>query len=308
MSEIYPSDTLINALSGTKDSQQEVQYPAIYESPYYTTFYKMLYRLLDVARRAGDLRVYKDGDLTFGVRAGKFSDGTTSIDYSGAAAVALTNNATNSIYIESDGTLKVVTTGFPSVAATPHLPLAQIVAADGSYDFDDITDMRGRGLYSLVTSLSSSQANELCDGSNADSLHTHGGNGIDADSIGFSHLDSTFSDRIPEVSMAAVDNADGTATITIQLVDAQSNNLLKNMLVRIWTTSTSDLLPGLEATLSIVDGCLLETVQSNVDIQIITNSNGVINITASSASTTIFTCACSFGGIIKTIPVSITVS
>ena len=77
MTEQYPSDADLNALSGTDDSGQEVTYPTIYESPYYTTFYKMLYRLLDVARRAGDLRVYKDGDLTFGVRAGKYFDGDT---------------------------------------------------------------------------------------------------------------------------------------------------------------------------------------------------------------------------------------
>jgi len=65
MSELYPSDADLNALSGTADAEQGVAYPTIFESPYYTTFYKMLYRLLDVARRAGDLRVCKDGDLTF---------------------------------------------------------------------------------------------------------------------------------------------------------------------------------------------------------------------------------------------------
>jgi hypothetical protein len=77
MNELYPSDSQLNALSGLCDAEQEVLYVATGESPYYTSFYKMLYRLLDVARRGGDFRVYKDGDLTFGVRAGRLADGPT---------------------------------------------------------------------------------------------------------------------------------------------------------------------------------------------------------------------------------------
>ena len=70
MAEQFPSDTTLNALSGTADGEQAVPYIPVGLSPYHTEFYKMLYRLLDVARRAGDLRVYKDdsGALKFGVR------------------------------------------------------------------------------------------------------------------------------------------------------------------------------------------------------------------------------------------------
>ena len=42
MTELYPTDADLNALSGTVDSEQEIIYPSIYEAPYYTTFYKML--------------------------------------------------------------------------------------------------------------------------------------------------------------------------------------------------------------------------------------------------------------------------
>ena len=58
MNELYPSDAQLNALSGLNDAEQEVLFIATGESPYYTSFYKMLYRMLDVSRRAGDLRVY----------------------------------------------------------------------------------------------------------------------------------------------------------------------------------------------------------------------------------------------------------
>ncbi len=152
MSELNPTDTELEAFSGTADTEQEVLYVPIGESPYYKSFYKMLFRLLNVARRAGDLRVYKDADLTFGVRAGKFANGTTAVDYAGASSQALTNNATNYIYLQTDGTLLVNTTGFPNPATTAHVPLATILTSAGLYDMSDITDYRGRAMFRAIGS------------------------------------------------------------------------------------------------------------------------------------------------------------
>ncbi|MCD4823585.1 MAG: hypothetical protein K8S55_03190 [Phycisphaerae bacterium] len=190
MTESYLTDSELNALSGTSDFEQEVAFPTIYESPYYTSFYKMLYRLLDVARRAGDLRVFKDGDLTFGVRAGRYLNGDTAVNYAGVSEQSLTNNATNYIYLTAAGVLTVNTTGFPTASATPHLPLATIVTAAGVYDHDDITDYRGRTMLTVcsgltaadmaeaaaffqATNITGTEAETLSDGSDADALHLH---------------------------------------------------------------------------------------------------------------------------------------
>jgi len=150
MSELYPSDSQLNALSGTIDTEQEVLYLTTGESPYYTSFYKMLYRLLAVARRAGDLRVYKDGDMTFGVRAGRFMDGPVARDFAGAASQALTNNETNYIYLTTSGQLTVSTQGFSDPLTAPHLPLATITTSAGSFSHTDLVDYRGRILYAPV--------------------------------------------------------------------------------------------------------------------------------------------------------------
>jgi len=150
MTEVFPPDADLNALSGTTDGEQEVPFIATGESPYYTSFYKMLYRLLDVARRAGDLRVFKDGDLTFGVRAGAFQDGDTIREFAGGEGQALTNNQTNYIYLTADATLTVNTSGFPDPSATPHIPLATIATSAGEYAHDDIADHRGRAIYSVL--------------------------------------------------------------------------------------------------------------------------------------------------------------
>ena len=165
MTEVFPPDADLNALSGTTDGEQEVPFIATGESPYYTSFYKMLYRLLDVARRAGDLRVFKDGDLTFGVRAGAFQDGDTIREFAGGEGQALTNNQTNYIYLTADGALATHTAGFPDPSATPHIPLATIVAAVGAFDRGDITDYRGRSLLSLAHGLTAANANEVQRGS-----------------------------------------------------------------------------------------------------------------------------------------------
>ena len=153
MTELYPPDAQLNQLSGSSDPQQEVLYIPTGQSPYHTSFYKMLYRLLDVGRRGGDLRVYKDGDLTFGVRAGMFMDGPTVRSFAGASAQALANNATSWIYLSSAGVLTVSTAGLPDPLTTPHVPLASIAVSAGQYLHEDITDLRGRVLYAPVGSL-----------------------------------------------------------------------------------------------------------------------------------------------------------
>jgi len=201
MAELYPSDTELAALSNTSDGEQEVLFVPTGESPYHISFYKMQYRLLDVARRAGDLRVYKDGDLTFGVRAGRFCDGATARSYAGSTGNALTNNQTNYIYLLTDGTLTINTTGFPAAGTTPHIPLATITTAAGDYAPDaDVTDYRARSLYAPVSALTPAEMNEahdffsatditgaqaetLSDGSNADALHVHDTDGLETGAV-----------------------------------------------------------------------------------------------------------------------------
>lgn len=150
MAELYPTDAELAALSGTNDAGQEVLFIPTGQSPYHLSFYKMLHRLLDVARRAGDLRVFKDGDLTFGVRAGMFVDGITPVTYAGSAGNALVDDATNYVYLTAAGVLVINQSGFPDPAVTAHLPLATITTAAGDYALADIADYRGRSMFAAL--------------------------------------------------------------------------------------------------------------------------------------------------------------
>ena len=157
MTEQNPTTVELEALSGTADAGTGIVYVPDGLRPYASAFYRMMYRLLNTCRRAGDLRVYKDGALTFGVKPGRWMNGDTQIDYAGASEQALTDDATNYIYLTADGTLTVATDAFPLPSVTPHIRLATIETADGTYDFADIDDHRGTAMISVATATGAPQ-------------------------------------------------------------------------------------------------------------------------------------------------------
>ena len=250
MTEIYPSDAELNAQSGSADAEQEVLYVATGESPYYTSFYKMLYRLLDAARRAGDLRVFKDGDLTFGVRAGLFMDGDTPVEYAGASAQALTASETNTIYLTADGTLTVNITGFPDPSETPHVPLATIEAGADDYAFSDLTDYRGRALLQVLHGIAAADLQDL-----------------------MPNLEVTF-------------GAEGShvRAICLQARDAGNNNLAARVKARFWIATADFGAPSAtDNTVAITTGAQLQEIVADADYEVISDATGkiVFNLTVS---------------------------
>ncbi len=316
MSELYPPDADLNALSGTTDAAQGVAYPAIYESPYYTTFYKMLYRLLDVARRAGDLRVYKDGDLTFGVRAGTFMDGDTLREFAGATGQSLTDNATHAVYLTPAGVLTVSTSGFPAPSTTPHIRLAEITTAAGSYDFNDISDCRGTAFLTPVaglspattaeaaaffnaTDLTATEAETLSDGSNADSLHIH-------DAAG---LATSLADRIAYLSLAATDDGDGTGSLSVQAKDAAGNDLAENVLIDVWIGTADDFGCDAVTDFSVTTGTQYQELTPDAAYRVISNSSGTVTMNIDNGGAgTLYAWASVGGRIIASGAVNITAS
>jgi len=140
MAEVYPSDSeLVNIQS---DSETGVEYIPTGTAPYYLQFRKLLYRLLLASRRANDLRVYDEGGLDIGVKPGKFWLGTQLVSYAGSSGNTLADDKQN-IYVYLDSSGSLVTdeySGFPGMATTPHVRLAQVTTSSG--DIDSITDCR----------------------------------------------------------------------------------------------------------------------------------------------------------------------
>ena len=140
MAEVYPSDNeLLNIQS---DSETGVEYIPTGTAPYYLHFRKLLYRLLLVVCRANDLRVYDEGGLDIGVKAGKFLFGTNLVSFPGSSGNTLTDDKAN-IFIYLNSQANLVTneyTGFPNMATTPHIRLAIVTTSGG--DIESITDCR----------------------------------------------------------------------------------------------------------------------------------------------------------------------
>ncbi len=140
MAEVYPSDNeLLNIQS---DSETGVEYIATGTAPYYLEFRRLLYRLILAARRANDLRVYDEGGLDIGVKAGRFWLATELVSYEGSSGNTLADDKQNiCVYLDSTGEL--VTDeydSFPDMAETAHVRLAVVSTSGG--DIDSITDCR----------------------------------------------------------------------------------------------------------------------------------------------------------------------
>ncbi len=140
MAEVYPSDNeLLNIQS---DSETGVEYIATGTAPYYLHFRKLLYRLLLSTRRANDLRVYAEGGLDIGVKAGAFWLDTQLVSYPGSSGNTLADDKSNIyIYLDSNGNLVTDEySDFPDMAATPHIRLAIVTTSGG--DIDLLSDCR----------------------------------------------------------------------------------------------------------------------------------------------------------------------
>ena len=150
-----PTETILTtsaaaALSGTSDNRTGAAFCTIGQAEYYTSDYRKEAINNRILACVNKLRAVKDGDATFGVWSGEFTDGVSTIAYAGSSGNALTADATNYIYLTRSGVLTVNTTGFPTDAA--HVPLATILTdASGEFDFADITDYRARAIFSTVS-------------------------------------------------------------------------------------------------------------------------------------------------------------
>jgi hypothetical protein len=146
MTERYPSDAALLALES--DSHTGVEYIPTGKTPYFLEFRKLIHRLLDASRRANDLRVFADGDLTLGIRSGQCVIDNTVIDFAGTSAVAVTNNAVTHLWLDAAGDVQSSTTSLPTDRST-FLPLASITTSAGL--ITQITDLRGQALWHIPT-------------------------------------------------------------------------------------------------------------------------------------------------------------
>jgi hypothetical protein len=140
MAETYPSDN--DLLQIISDAETGVEYIPTGTAPYYLHFRKLLYRLLSACRRGNDLRVFDEGGLSVGVKAGKYWIGMTLVSYGGSSGNTLADDkAAIYVYLDSSGNLVINEyAAWPDMAATKHVRLAVVSTSSG--DIALIVDAR----------------------------------------------------------------------------------------------------------------------------------------------------------------------
>ena len=143
MAEVYPSDAW---LEDTFTGDAETGAVAVPEGtkPCFLEWQQYKYRAGLAMRRANDFRVFDEGTLDVGVKAGKaFLNGAVRT-YAGSTGNTLTDDTTNYLYIDAAGALVVNIVGYPP-DTEEHIRLARVLTAAG--DISSITDDRGQCMY-----------------------------------------------------------------------------------------------------------------------------------------------------------------
>lgn len=138
MPERYPTDAELLGLA--QDAETGVDYIPTGRSPYYLEYRRSMHRLIDASRRANDLRVYSDGDLTVGVRPGRCFIGDSPVVFAGSVGIAIASSETTWLWLDADGAEQTSTVGLPADRST-FIPLAEILTTANA--IVRITDLRG---------------------------------------------------------------------------------------------------------------------------------------------------------------------
>lgn len=145
MTERYPTDA--NLLAMDQDADTGVPYIATGQSPYYLQFRQMLHRLLLATKRVSDLRVYPDGDLSFGVRPGQCAINGAAITFAGVTQQAVAANSATQVWLDQAGAVQTGST-LPADRTTM-IPLAQITTDDDA--ITELVDLRSQTLLQSPT-------------------------------------------------------------------------------------------------------------------------------------------------------------
>ncbi|MCK4625009.1 MAG: hypothetical protein KAV00_06850 [Phycisphaerae bacterium] len=157
MAETTLTNAQAEALQNTTPSLQDFEYGNPGEN-YEHKGIRQQQRLLSMSAVSDAGRVFKDGALTYGVRAIQWYNGDTLVTKAQTDTQALTDDATNYIYYTVSGTLTKNTTGFPIPSVTAHIQLATILTASGAYAYTAITDKRQSG---FITALGAEAIQEI---------------------------------------------------------------------------------------------------------------------------------------------------
>ena len=89
------------------------------------------------------------------------------------------------------------------------------------------------------------------------------------------HLVAALADKIPYLTAVAADVGNGTATLTVQAMDADGNELAANVLFRVWISlSSMGAAHVADASLTASTGTVIFSHAANSDLDVVTDATG----------------------------------
>lgn len=137
-----------------------------------------------------------------------------------------------------------------------------------------------------------------------------GTSGIQDSSVTAAKLSDAVADIIPTLTVTAVDDTDGTATVTIQAKDAQGNNLADRVSIRTWTSGRAGADMGAPASIltdySSKTGTDIEENVADADYTVLSDANGVVAMDANDGLNGTLWFMAELGGFVASDSVSVT--
>lgn len=109
------------------------------------------------------------------------------------------------------------------------------------------------------------------------------GDEIADDAVSSEHLDDGLQDSLPTLALSAVDGTNGTAAVTIQVKDADGNDLAQVSKVHVWTDDTEFGAPTAITGLTAATGTVISSLTANADLLVVSDATGEIVLTANNA-------------------------
>jgi|GEM_PF-1110856 len=139
-SEAWPSSSVVQLLDGTTHQATGLPYIAKGTGPTSDPSYEEQYnrrqaRLNSILASCRQGMVVDEGDLDIGVYPVEYTIGGVRKSFTGSSGVSMTDDSTKVVYLDSSATLQTADSWPTDV--TTFLPLAQVVAADGSLTITD---------------------------------------------------------------------------------------------------------------------------------------------------------------------------
>lgn len=250
--ESWPSNSSVEALDGTTDSDTGLPYIAKGTNPSSDPSYQVQYerreyrqnRMLAPWRQG---QIVDEGSLDVGVYPIEYSLGGTRKHFAGATNQGIADSSTKYVYLDSSNELQIQD-AFPADITT-FLPLAKVTASGGVLTIEDRRVWTAHAVPEFTGS------------------------------IGGASLSTELADQITSLAISVGEEYSNTIWVTVQVKDAAGDDLSERVLIRGWLGSSEyggEVATPPNTDFTVSTGAVVKELTVNKHILAISDSGGSV--------------------------------